>query len=151
MPFRHVANTTPVDKTEPPRHVIPSERSESRNPPKQQVLSCGGSVLLRGGFLHSACAPVGMTQRGDVSGFCWEQFRPFRCGTAHRPFPTVSLVGGRFQPGCSKDGRCGVVDCGNNRRKGNPAESHLPGTAKRNFNFFTKKKPLYRCTCDTIQ
>ena len=40
-----------------------------------------------------------------VLGFRGNGFRPFRCGTAHRPFPTVSLVGGRFQPGCSKDGR----------------------------------------------
>ena len=45
-----------------------SERSEteSRNLPEWQVLSCGGNFLLRGGFLHSACATVGMTQWGDV-------------------------------------------------------------------------------------
>ena len=42
---------------------------------------------------------------GDVAGFYREPFRAFTCGTAHRPFPTVSLVGGRFQPGNSKDGR----------------------------------------------
>ncbi len=41
---------------------------------------------------------------GDVSGFYREQFRPFRCGTAHRPFPTVSLIGGRFQPGVLRTG-----------------------------------------------
>ncbi len=46
---------------------------------------------------------------GDVSGFYREQLRPFGCGTAHRPFPTVSLVGGHFQLGDSKDGRIWVA------------------------------------------
>ena len=65
MPFRCVASITPVDRTKPPPdHVIPSERSESRNPPKWQILPCVGTFLPRGGFLHSACAPVGMTQWG---------------------------------------------------------------------------------------
>ena len=55
-------------KTKPlPDYVIPSERSESRNPPKWQILPCGGTFLPRGGFLHSACAPVGMTKLGYVS------------------------------------------------------------------------------------
>ena len=61
---------------------------------------------------------------GDVSAFCGNQSRPFGCGTAHRPFPTVSLVGGRFQLGRSKDEQCGIPHCRNNRRKGNHAESH---------------------------
>ena len=37
---------------------------------------------------------------------CWayrKQFRPFGGGTAHRPFPTVSLVGVLFNQGSSKD------------------------------------------------
>ena len=40
-----------------------SERSEteSRNPLKLQILPYVGTFLPRGGFLHSACAPVGMT------------------------------------------------------------------------------------------
>ena len=78
----------------------------------------------RGGFLHSACATVGMTKRGNVFWYYRKQFRPFTCGTAHRPFPTVSLKGGRFQPGCSKDGRYSVVCFRDNRRKGNHTESH---------------------------
>ena len=49
-----------------PRHVIPSERSESRNPLKQQILPYIGIFLLRGGFLHSAYATVGMTYRGVI-------------------------------------------------------------------------------------
>ena len=35
--------------------------SESRNLPEWQVLSCVGTFLPRGGFLHSAYATVGMT------------------------------------------------------------------------------------------
>ena len=50
-----------------PRHVIPSERSESRNLPKLHVLPCVGTFLPRSGFLHSACAAVGMTKLGYVS------------------------------------------------------------------------------------
>ena len=68
-------------------------------------------------------APCQLPRRGSfctglwgVGGY-WERFRPFTCGTAHRPFPTVSLVGGRFQPRGSMDGRCGGADCGNNGRK----------------------------------
>ena len=51
-----------------PRHVIPSERSESRNLLKQQNLSCVGTFLPRRRFLHSANATVGMTQLGTFSG-----------------------------------------------------------------------------------
>ena len=61
---------------------------------------------------------------GDVPGFYREQFRSFTCGTAHRPFPTGSLPGDIFQPTCSKDGRNGVAECRNNRRKGNHTKSH---------------------------
>ena len=46
--------------------------------------------------------------RNDMTGvflYYRKWFRPFTCGTAHRPFPTVSLTGGRFQPGDSKNGR----------------------------------------------
>ncbi len=100
------------------RHVIPSERSESRNPPKWQILPCGGTFLPRGGFLHSANAAVGMTKWGDVSGFYRKQFRPSTCGTAHRPFPTVSLGGGHFQPTYSKDERYCLSYCRNDGRKG---------------------------------
>ena len=48
------------------RHVIPSERSESRNPPKQQVLPYVGYFCNLSRFLHSADAAVGMTM-GYVS------------------------------------------------------------------------------------
>ena len=69
-------------------------------------------------------APCQLPRRGSSctglsgAGVYREQFRPSTCGTAHRPFPTVSLIGGRFQPGCSKNGRYGVSHCRNNRRKG---------------------------------
>ena len=54
-------------------------------------------IFQRGGFLHSAGAAVGMTERGTF--LCYrKQFRPFGCGTARRPFPTFSLVGGFFHP-----------------------------------------------------
>ena len=52
-----------------PCYVIPSERSESRNPRKWQISHCVGIFLPRGGFLHSAGAAVGMTERGDVFSF----------------------------------------------------------------------------------
>ena len=47
-------------------------------------------------------APCQLPRRGSFcsglwgAGIYWEQFRAFTCGTAHRPFPTVSLIGGRF-------------------------------------------------------
>ena len=44
VPFRCVAFTTPVDKTEPsPDSVIPCERSESRNLPEWQILPYVGT------------------------------------------------------------------------------------------------------------
>ena len=52
-----------------PRHVIPSERSESRNLPKLHVLPCVGTFLPRSGFLHSADATVGMTMMLRFYGF----------------------------------------------------------------------------------
>ena len=54
-------------------------------------------IFQRGGFLHSACAAVGMTKLGDVFGYYQKQFRPFWRRTAHRPFPTVSLTWLFFQ------------------------------------------------------
>ena len=60
---------------------------------------------------------LGMTCRGGVSFYPHRLYLP-RSGTAHRPFPTVSLVGVRFQPGCSRDGGCNVAHCWNNRCKG---------------------------------
>ena len=42
-----------------PRYVIPSERSESRNPLKWQILSCGGSLS----YVVDSSTPVGMTMR----------------------------------------------------------------------------------------
>ena len=103
-------------------------------------------IIPRSGFLHAACAMVGMTQWGAFlrirplflecfrpyrciisqgcalpaspggkllyrdcgCGGCRERFRPFGGGTAHRPFPTVSLVGGCFQPRDTKDGSFSV-------------------------------------------
>ena len=46
------------------RYVIPRERSESRNLPEWQILSCGGYYCNLGGFLHSADAK-GLN---DISG-----------------------------------------------------------------------------------
>ena len=68
------------------RHVIPSERSESRNPLKQQILPCVGTFLLRRRFLHSADAPVGMTYRGGIS------FIPTGCN-CHGASPSPGLDG----------------------------------------------------------
>ena len=41
----------------------------------------------------------------DVSGFYREQLRPFGCGTAHRPFPTVSLRSVFYEPTHSENVR----------------------------------------------
>ena len=79
--------------------ICHSERtgSEPRNLPKWQVLLCGGTFLLRRRFLHSACAAVGMTYGGTCLVFIGNNSVLKRGGTAHRPFPTVSLVGGTVQ------------------------------------------------------
>ena len=70
VPFRCVAIITRVNETKPPPdYVIPSERSESRNLPEWQILPCVGTFLTRGGFLHSACAMVGMTSSGTFLVF----------------------------------------------------------------------------------
>ena len=55
-------------KTFPP-HVIPSERSESRNLPEWQVLSCGGSLSHVVDSSTPLIAPVGMTQWGTCLFF----------------------------------------------------------------------------------
>ena len=57
----NVPNTTCLVEQNHPRYVIPSEQSESRNPPKQQVLPYVGYFCNLSGFLHSADAAVGMT------------------------------------------------------------------------------------------
>ena len=102
-----------------PRHVIPSERSEPRNLPKLQVLSCGGSftnvvdssttLTLRsewhiGGlvsYFHTECVRyvvMAMNHRRYIAWFCSTTRIDIRYvfGTAHRPFPTVSLIGAFF-------------------------------------------------------
>ena len=63
-----VAIITPVEtkRNHPSIMSFRANGSEPRNLPKWQVLSCVGTFLPRGGFLHSACAAVGMTQWGDV-------------------------------------------------------------------------------------
>ena len=53
--------------------------------------------VQRGRFLHSADALVGMTYLGVVL-FTRTGYIATFPGTARRPFPTVSLVGGFFQP-----------------------------------------------------
>ena len=85
---------------------------------------CFWNVLRRPAASSVRAAPCQLPRRGSSctviwgAGFYRKQFRPFTCGTAHRPFPTVSLVGRRFQPRCSKDGRYGVADCRNVGRNG---------------------------------
>ena len=69
-----------------------ANESESRNLPKLQTLPCVGYYCNLGGFLHSACAAVGMTYRGVVP-FTHTGYFCHVSGTAHRPFPTVSLKG----------------------------------------------------------
>ena len=59
-------------------------------------------------LISQGCAlpasPVGkLLYRALGCGGCRGRYRPFGCGTAHRPFPTVSLTGGCFQPGNSKN------------------------------------------------
>ena len=92
MPFRCMAYTTPADNRNRPRHVIPSERSESRNLPKLQILPCVGTFLPRRRFLHSANATVGMTQWGDVSGFLSRTVPSIQVRAADcRPYNTFVL------------------------------------------------------------
>ena len=71
--------------------------SESRNLPKLQTLPCVGYYCNLSRFLHSACAAVGMTYRGVVPSIHTGYFCHVS-GTAHRPFPTVSLKGVTIQP-----------------------------------------------------
>ena len=79
----------------PPRHVIPSGVKRSRG----IFPSCWFYLVL----VHSPTwwipplrfAPVGMTKWGTFSVLS-KTVSSFRAGTAHRPFPTVSLVGGFF-------------------------------------------------------
>ena len=59
-----------------PRHVIPSERSESRNLPELQILPCVGSftnVVDSSTPLRSGRNDI----RGDVFWYYRKQFRPF--------------------------------------------------------------------------
>ena len=155
MPFRYVANITRGDKTEPPTdHVIPSERSESRNLPKWQILPCVGTFLLRGGFLHSANATVGMTKRGYVStnsptvsrvfyaapplislGYAEPAspegkllYRPFGCRVyrnATGKLSKPSPPGKGDRPQAVDEGRYGVVRCRNNGRRGKTFPPHV--------------------------
>ena len=70
---------------------------------------CFQNVSRRPAPSSVSAAPSQLPRRGSFctvlsgTGVYWERFRPFTHGTAHRPFPTVSLKGGRFQPGYSKD------------------------------------------------
>ena len=70
---------------------------------KLQILPYAGYYCNLGGFLHSADAAVGMTYGGWCHSFTRGVFVTFP-GTAHRPFPTVSLVGVFFNQRISKAG-----------------------------------------------
>ncbi len=65
VPLR--CNYNPCGQTGTTPDMSFRDRSESRNLPKLHVLPCVGTFLPRGGFLHSACATVGMTKLGYVS------------------------------------------------------------------------------------
>ena len=69
-PFRGVAITTSVGTK---RNHPPTCHSERVNGVEESSRVAGFCLwwfyVPRGGFLHSACAAVGMTQWGDVSGF----------------------------------------------------------------------------------
>ena len=91
-------DTTRADKTEPPPDMSFRANAVSRGIYSSCKFILRWFINPRGGFLHSADATVGMTKMGDVFWYYQKQFRPFGRGTAHRPFPTVSLLGGFFQP-----------------------------------------------------
>ena len=153
MPFRYVAIIFCVNEPESPTdHVIPSERSESRNLPKYLVLSCGYFSSHVVDSSTPLIAPVGMTHGGTFSVFIGNgsvlsgaerhigrslRFRwwavvfnrgVLRTGSAAlriaETMGAVSLVGGRFGPRGSKNGRYCVVCYRNNGRNGNHVESH---------------------------
>ena len=71
--------------------------SESRNLLKLQALPCVGSFFI----VVDSSAPLRCGRNDKMGGRFWyyrKQFRPFGCGTAHRPFPTVSLGGSASAP-----------------------------------------------------
>ncbi len=75
-----------------PHMSFRAKGSESRNLLKLQALPCVGS------FSHvvDSSAPLRCGRNDKMGGRFWyyrKQFRPFGRGTAHRPFPTVSLKG----------------------------------------------------------
>ena len=85
---------------------------------------CFQNVSRRPAASSVRASPCQLPRRGSFctviwgGGFYRAQFRPFTHGTAHRPFPTVSLVGGRFQPMDTKDRRDGAAYCQNGGHKG---------------------------------
>ena len=83
-----------------------SDRNEMewRNLPKRQALPYAGYYCNLRRFLHSADAAVGMTYR-RVLPFIHTGYICYVHGTAHSPFPTVSLKGPLFQPEYSKNQR----------------------------------------------
>ena len=130
-----------------PRHVIPRERKRVEGSSQVAGFILWWFFIQRGGFLHSADAAVGMTnlRGGFVSlhrlslqrfperhigrslRFRWWVV-PFNrtgsiCnahGTAHRPFPTVSLKGITFNQRslnrpflCSPDFICNIAHTNN--------------------------------------
>ena len=119
-----------------PRHVIPRERMRVEESSQVADFILWWFFHRRGGFLHSADAAVGMTYRGvvplirtgymrNVAGGRLPPLRAHRWavpfnrrgsirevpGTAHRPFPTVSLVGSFFEPTYfkSRHVRCPII------------------------------------------
>ena len=130
--------------------ICHSERSEteSRNLPEWQILPCVGTFLPRGGFLHSANAPVGMTRWGDVSTdspIVSRMFQvvplPHQSGLRPASFPggeafvpgfrvpslpvrlrkalkKPSPPGKGNRPQAVDEGRYGVFHCRNNGRRG---------------------------------
>ena len=114
MIHRHdtVTNTTcAVEWNHPPTCHPDRNEMEWRDLPKLQTLPYAGYSRYLGRFLHSACAQ-GLNDIPE-RWFCLSTQVVFATspGTAHRPFPTVSLVGGSIQPYRLYPERSGRQDC----------------------------------------
>ena len=119
----NVTNTTRWDKTEPPIDMSFRASAASRGIYSSSKLYHAQVIIAT--WVDSS-TPL-RSGRNDISegGFVYlHGLHSERSGTAHRPFPTVSLIGECFQPVYSVDGRYGVVCYRNNRRRGRHTESH---------------------------
>ena len=111
VPLRGEYNLCGQNETTP-RYVIPSERSESRNLPKLQILPCVCTFLPRGGFLHSAyrCG------RNDIMGerfygfaYCFQNVSGRTAASSVRAAPCQLPRRGSF---CTGIAGAGVVGNG---------------------------------------